>query len=272
MKKFINKLEKVTGIDIDGDGKIGDKVLPGHSSQHAYGFGNNMPSGGGYAQPGYIHQQHPHAQLSAQNAPHHAAQHAPHHQPVPPGWEKKVDPSSGRPFYVNHSTKTTQWEPPTGAGVIPAAYVAQAAAIPVAAAAAPHGAPPAGNLPPGWEMKVDPATGDPFYINHKTKVTQWQHPGMVANHNQQQQLVLASQIWQPQNYTNTHVQNYHVNTGYFDAPTMPESTNIPSSGRRKALLIGINYFGTANELRGCINDVHNMVNLLLSEGFNRYNK
>jgi hypothetical protein len=68
------------------------------------------------------------------------------------------------------------------------------------------------------------------------------------------------------------VQNYHVNTGYFDAPTMPESTNIPSSGRRKALLIGINYFGTANELRGCINDVHNMVNLLLSEGFNRYNK
>ena len=188
------------------------------------------------------------------------------------GWEKKMDLSSGRPFYVNHSTKTTQWEPPTGAGVIPAAYVAQAAAIPIAAAAAPYGATPVGNLPPGWEMKVDPATGDPFYINHKTKVTQWQHPGMVANHNQQQQLVLASQIWQPQNYTNTHVQNYHVNTGYFDAPTMPESTNIPSSGRRKALLIGINYFGTANELRGCINDVHNMVNLLLSEGFNRYNK
>lgn len=30
------------------------------------------------------------------------------------------------------------------------------------------------------------------------------------------------------------------------------------SGRRKALLIGINYYGTSNELRGCINDVHNM--------------
>jgi hypothetical protein len=28
------------------------------------------------------------------------------------GWEKKKDQSSGRPFYVNHSTKTT-WEPPT---------------------------------------------------------------------------------------------------------------------------------------------------------------
>jgi hypothetical protein len=28
------------------------------------------------------------------------------------GWEKKVHPISGKPFYVNHSTKTTQWEPP----------------------------------------------------------------------------------------------------------------------------------------------------------------
>lgn len=29
-------------------------------------------------------------------------------------------------------------------------------------------------------------------------------------------------------------------------------------GRRKALMIGINYFGTRAELRGCINDVHNV--------------
>jgi cold shock CspA family protein len=35
------------------------------------------------------------------------------------GWEKKVDPSSGRPFYVNHSTKTTQWEPPTDSPIAP---------------------------------------------------------------------------------------------------------------------------------------------------------
>ena len=82
-----------------------------------------------------------------------------------------MDPSSDRLFYVNHSTKTTQWEPPTGAGVIPEAYVAQAVAIPIATAAALYDAIPVGNLPPGWEMKVDPATGDPFYINHKMKVT-----------------------------------------------------------------------------------------------------
>lgn len=34
------------------------------------------------------------------------------------------------------------------------------------------------------------------------------------------------------------------------------------TGRRKALLIGINYIGTKNQLRGCINDAHNMFNFL----------
>jgi metacaspase-1 len=38
------------------------------------------------------------------------------------------------------------------------------------------------------------------------------------------------------------------------------------TGRRKALLIGINYFGQNGELRGCINDVHNM-SAYLSENF-----
>jgi metacaspase-1 len=34
------------------------------------------------------------------------------------------------------------------------------------------------------------------------------------------------------------------------------------TGRRKALLIGINYFGQRGQLRGCINDVKNMSNYL----------
>jgi len=44
-------------------------------------------------------------------------------------------------------------------------------------------------------------------------------------------------------------------------PTSP-TTPISSSGRKRALLIGINYFGTSAELRGCINDVSNMKRLL----------
>lgn len=34
------------------------------------------------------------------------------------------------------------------------------------------------------------------------------------------------------------------------------------TGRRKALLIGINYIGSQNQLRGCINDAQNMYNFL----------
>lgn len=34
------------------------------------------------------------------------------------------------------------------------------------------------------------------------------------------------------------------------------------SGRKKALLVGINYYGTANQLRGCVNDVKNMSQFL----------
>lgn len=41
------------------------------------------------------------------------------------------------------------------------------------------------------------------------------------------------------------------------------------TGNRKALLIGINYIGTRNQLRGCINDAHNMFNFLTSRyGYN----
>ncbi|QLG70449.1 hypothetical protein HG535_0A03880 [Zygotorulaspora mrakii] len=42
------------------------------------------------------------------------------------------------------------------------------------------------------------------------------------------------------------------------------------NGRRKALLIGINYFNSQNQLRGCINDAHNMFNFLTTRyGYRR---
>jgi hypothetical protein len=37
------------------------------------------------------------------------------------------------------------------------------------------------------------------------------------------------------------------------------------NGRKKALLIGINYFGQNGELRGCINDVQNIKKFLVCE-------
>jgi len=40
---------------------------------------------------------------------------------------------------------------------------------------------------------------------------------------------------------------------------------------KKALLIGINYRGTGSALRGCINDVHNVKQMLLNKGFEEGN-
>ncbi|PFH35996.1 ICE family protease (caspase) p20 domain-containing protein [Besnoitia besnoiti] len=52
--------------------------------------------------------------------------------------------------------------------------------------------------------------------------------------------------------------------GFTPAPMYAQVGKILPSGRRKALLIGINYRGTRAELRGCVNDVHRMKNLLCS--------
>lgn len=45
------------------------------------------------------------------------------------------------------------------------------------------------------------------------------------------------------------------------------SADNKGTGKRKALLIGINYFGQQGQLRGCINDVHNVQKFLME----RYN-
>ena len=34
---------------------------------------------------------------------------------LPPGWEKRTD-KSGRVYFVNHSTRSTQWEDPRVSG------------------------------------------------------------------------------------------------------------------------------------------------------------
>ncbi|CAL1526012.1 unnamed protein product [Lymnaea stagnalis] len=67
-------------------------------------------------------------------------------QPLPPGWEHQTDPS-GKVYYVNHSTRTTQWNRPTESST----------------------------LPPGWEERTD-ANGRFYYVNHLTRTTQWERP------------------------------------------------------------------------------------------------
>uniref|UniRef100_A0A671MR70 E3 ubiquitin-protein ligase n=1 Tax=Sinocyclocheilus anshuiensis TaxID=1608454 RepID=A0A671MR70_9TELE len=69
---------------------------------------------------------------------------------LPPGWEKRQD--NGRVYYVNHNTRTTQWEDPRTQGMIQE--------------------PP---LPPGWEMKYT-AEGVRYFVDHNSHTTTFKDP------------------------------------------------------------------------------------------------
>uniref|UniRef100_A0A8C0QRY6 E3 ubiquitin-protein ligase n=1 Tax=Chelonoidis abingdonii TaxID=106734 RepID=A0A8C0QRY6_CHEAB len=70
--------------------------------------------------------------------------------PLAPGWEKRQD--NGRVYYVNHNTRTTQWEDPRTQGMIQE---------------------PA--LPPGWEMKYT-SEGVRYFVDHNTRTTTFKDP------------------------------------------------------------------------------------------------
>ena len=89
---------------------------------------------------------------------------------LPPGWEERMDPSTLRPYYVNHANHTTTWERPVVAGgTAPASPAGLGRPLsnppsprmnslaPGAAAAAVEA------LPPGWEERTDPS-GKKYYV------------------------------------------------------------------------------------------------------------
>uniref|UniRef100_A0A3B5MZW4 E3 ubiquitin-protein ligase n=1 Tax=Xiphophorus couchianus TaxID=32473 RepID=A0A3B5MZW4_9TELE len=69
---------------------------------------------------------------------------------LPPGWEKRQD--NGRVYFVNHNTRTTQWDDPRTQGMIKE-----------------H------PLPPGWEMKYT-AEGVRYFVDHNSRTTTFKDP------------------------------------------------------------------------------------------------
>lgn len=74
-------------------------------------------------------------------------------EPLPQGWQMRFD-SYGRPYYVDHNTRTTHWERP----------------LP---------------LPPGWEMRRD-ERGRVYYVDHNSRTTTWQRPNQETMRHYQQ--------------------------------------------------------------------------------------
>lgn len=81
---------------------------------------------------------------------------------MPTGWEVRSAPS-GRPFFIDHNTKTTTWDDPRLK--VPVQMRRRVSLDPT----------DLGPLPPGWEERVH-SDGRIFYIDHNTKTTQWEDP------------------------------------------------------------------------------------------------
>lgn len=219
-------------------------------------------------------------------------------RPLPAGWEERRDPSTGKPYYVDHTRKITTWDDPRLASDEPPAYpgtaartrppadalerdvaelqaimpnvradeirsellrtngnkdvainallsrqpasaprppLAVAVATPVGSAPAKPAAGPVAIATPAGSAPAKPVAGRP--------------PVAVAT---------ALPAGTPLSLAPHAVSWVHV-------PVI--GNEVKPTGRRKALLIGINYFGTAAELKGCINDVRAMRELLVSHGF-----
>jgi len=88
-------------------------------------------------------EQSPQQQQQQQQQPAANGEANPDDEPLPAGWERRKDPF-GRPYYVDHNTRSTYWEKPSP-------------------------------LPPGWEIRRDPR-GRVYYVDHNTRTTTWQRP------------------------------------------------------------------------------------------------
>ncbi|KAI1822173.1 HECT-domain-containing protein [Xylaria intraflava] len=116
------------------------------------------------------------AQQNAQNSTlMHTGATTPGTGELPPGWEQRWTPE-GRPYFVDHNTRTTTWVDPrrqqyirmyggqnNANGTIQQQPVSQL-----------------GPLPSGWEMRLT-NTARVYFVDHNTKTTTWDDPRLPSS-------------------------------------------------------------------------------------------
>jgi hypothetical protein len=132
---------------------------------------------------------------------------------LPPGWIEFIDVTSGRPYYVNEADNTTSWEKPVVDRPEPDTEVEPETSNVISkdktetaeeavlsdeqdislsveretevvhdrdkVEDAAGGA--VSVLPNGWIEEIDPASGNPYYINEADNTTTWERPGSIQN-------------------------------------------------------------------------------------------
>lgn len=96
--------------------------------------------------------------------------------PLPAGWEQRLTPE-GRPYYVDHNTRSTTWVDPRRQQYVrvsdPRSSTSQVAVQqqPVSQL---------GALPSGWEMRLT-STARVYFVDHNTKTTTWDDPRLPSS-------------------------------------------------------------------------------------------
>ncbi|KAI0030488.1 hypothetical protein K488DRAFT_54121, partial [Vararia minispora EC-137] len=101
--------------------------------------------------------------------------------PLPAGWEERRTPD-GRPYFVDHNTRSTTWHDPrravaqavggVGGGVGGGIGGGAGGQVPDRSALGP--------LPSGWEMRMT-STRRIYFVDHNTRTTTWDDPRLPSS-------------------------------------------------------------------------------------------
>ena len=89
--------------------------------------------------------------------------------PLPQGWEERQTPD-GRPYFVDHTIRTTTWLDPRLANAPPSVF----------SSTTTQTALNLGPLPSGWEMRMT-SSARIYFVDHNTRTTSWDDPRMPSN-------------------------------------------------------------------------------------------
>ncbi|KAI3649535.1 hypothetical protein MP228_005167 [Amoeboaphelidium protococcarum] len=104
---------------------------------------------------------------------------------LPAGWEQRLT-TEGRPYFVDHNTRTTTWVDPRRTrqlqfvAPLPSSQGQRLPNSPARVQVVQQTVNQLGPLPSGWEMRLT-QTGKVYFVDHNTRTTTWDDPRLPSN-------------------------------------------------------------------------------------------